>query len=101
MKTHIAEIKHQFAWYRLLSLTTIWVVFFAPEESLGANTEECLECHGEKGLEREEGGSPDDLFVDPKTFPESIHGKLSCTGCHKNAILVDYEHKKKLKKVSN
>ncbi len=55
-----------------------------PAAGKPAAAEDCLECHGDQGLEVAlEGGEPQSLFVDAQLFARSIHGEnLSCTDCH-------------------
>jgi len=58
--------------------------------------EDCLECHGEEGFERDE---PGDIHVDGKRFGDSIHGDMSCSDCHEDAVLEDGEHPEDLKEI--
>ncbi len=48
--------------------------------------EDCTECHGERGFSipmGEHGSSgKKQLFVDSRTFKDSVHGKGHCTDCH-------------------
>ena len=59
--------------------------------------EDCLECHGEEGFERD---APGDIHVDPKKFKASTHGDMSCSDCHEDAELEDGEHTEDLDEVS-
>jgi hypothetical protein len=46
----------------------------------------CLDCHGDKTIEKElPGGGTLSLFVDGKTYRDSVHGKGECTTCHNDA----------------
>lgn len=51
----------------------------------------CLECHGEADMDSEDGRS---MFVDGHTLDQSLHGILSCQGCHSqpNADYEDMPH---------
>jgi uncharacterized protein with PIN domain len=51
--------------------------------------EECLACHGEKGMSTTRAGKTVSLFVDAKRFAASVHASFGCTGCH--AELADKE----------
>jgi len=42
----------------------------------------CIVCHGEKSLTAKRGNRTVSLYVDAKKFSGSVHGSLSCTGCH-------------------
>jgi len=57
-----------------------------------AANDDCLTCHGDKGLKNAAG---DSVFVDPATFAASVHGRagLACTDCHTNLKNVkDFPH---------
>jgi len=46
-------------------------------------TEDCLVCHGDKGLSTERDGKTVSLFVDGDKFKSSIHGTMfTCVDCH-------------------
>ena len=46
----------------------------------------CLDCHGDKTIEKTlPGGQTVSLFVDRKTYEDSVHGKGPCTTCHADA----------------
>lgn len=47
--------------------------------------EECLACHGDKGLSREVGGKAQSLYTDAAKLQASVHGSLSCAACHAGA----------------
>ena len=52
-----------------------------------AETDKCMECHGEASSKRSDGTS---VFVDAKAFAASVHGEeAECTDCH--ADLADVE----------
>ena len=47
---------------------------------------DCQDCHGDKTIEMTmPDGKVRSLFVDGKTYRESIHGKAACTACHEDA----------------
>ena len=87
---------------RLLAAPSLALLLLAiPSSALAGEEETCLECHGEAGFERDEPARPGDLFVDPATFRDSIHGKKSCTFCHEDAELDDDdEHEPDLEEIS-
>ncbi len=46
----------------------------------------CLRCHAdpEEKVKVRKDGSKNFIYIDPKTFEHSVHGKQPCTGCHNN-----------------
>ncbi|MBI5418970.1 MAG: hypothetical protein HZA60_02670 [Deltaproteobacteria bacterium] len=47
---------------------------------------ECLECHGDKSIEKAlPGGGTLSLYVDEKAYRGTVHGKGACTTCHSDA----------------
>ncbi len=56
---------------------------FAVEEGLSGESLKCLLCHGRQGMTMEfEDGETIGTTVDPRSFQGSVHGFLSCSGCH-------------------
>ncbi|HUM05635.1 MAG TPA: cytochrome b/b6 domain-containing protein [Terriglobales bacterium] len=46
-------------------------------------TDDCLVCHGDKGLSTERDGKTVSLYVDPDKFKASMHGTMfTCVDCH-------------------
>jgi len=65
-----------------LSLTLI-LGFLLTSGGFAANVEDCLMCHGDESLTKEDStGKEISLFVDESIFTNSIHKILGCTGCH-------------------
>lgn len=47
------------------------------------SNDDCLACHNDPSLAKEENGKPVSLAVDPKKFSASIHGQMfQCVDCH-------------------
>src|SRR5262245_39882332 len=45
--------------------------------------DECLACHGDTTLSKEENGKTVSLYVNPDSFKASIHGAMfQCVDCH-------------------
>ncbi|MGB8656824.1 MAG: cytochrome b/b6 domain-containing protein [Candidatus Zixiibacteriota bacterium] len=66
----------------ILSLALFWV-----NGGYAATDEECLVCHGDKGLSKTDStGKEKSLFVDQSVFVKSIHKDLGCTGCHQGVL---------------
>ncbi len=61
------------------TLIALWL-FLAPQAAAQEDPNStCLACHGTEGMKSDSGRS---VYVDPKKFSKSVHGSLSCTGCH-------------------
>ena len=48
------------------------------------SNEDCLACHNDSTLSKEENGKPVSLHVDDAKFKASIHSVFGCTDCHKD-----------------
>ncbi len=57
-----------------------------------AETDMCLACHGDKSMSVKRGGATVSLHVDGKKFSASVHGPVSCTGCHADLEGKDFPH---------
>ena len=70
----------------LLCMVSLYLI--APQPGRSATPrpdqpgEECLACHGDKGMSTTRGGKTVSLFVDGKKFASSVHASFGCTGCH-------------------
>ncbi|MFC2171608.1 cytochrome c3 family protein [Acidobacteriota bacterium] len=65
----------------------------------GQDNELCLECHGEEDITGILDGKERSMFIDQKTFSESVHADMPCTGCHIDLEDVDdYPHNEQLQK---
>ncbi|KPL00241.1 MAG: hypothetical protein AMJ91_05125 [candidate division Zixibacteria bacterium SM23_73_3] len=65
-----------------LSLTLTLGFLFA-SGGFAQTVEECLICHGDKSLTKEDStGKEISLFVDESVFAKSVHQMLNCVGCH-------------------
>src|SRR5512142_1909947 len=71
-------------------LFLLWSALFAPSAKAApapktppkpAN-EECLACHNDSTLTREEGGRKISLYVNDEHFKASIHSMFNCVDCH-------------------
>ncbi len=55
--------------------------------------QECLACHGDRGLTTERNGKPVSLFVSPDKFKASIHGAMfTCVDCHTDLKNSPHDH---------
>ncbi|MFH1625027.1 MAG: cytochrome c3 family protein [Pseudomonadota bacterium] len=82
----------------ILILTTLLVLLYSPL-GLGAEDEECLDCHGERDFVAERHGKEVSLYVNGKAFANSIHGKNGCVSCHEDADVEKFPHEERLAKV--
>ncbi len=64
----------------------------------GPSNEECLGCHGDKGLTKQVAGKAVSLFTDEAVLKASVHGSLECTACH--AGIAEVPHAEKLPSVA-
>lgn len=56
---------------------------FAADETLSAEDQQCLGCHGFAGMEKAlESGETLPLHVPGETFAKSVHGAFGCAACH-------------------
>src|SRR5512146_2233033 len=59
----------------------------------------CFACHGEKTFTTKRGNRTVSLYVDAKKFSSSVHGSLTCTGCHADLEGKELPHDVPLAKV--
>ena len=52
---------------------------------------DCLACHGDNTLSKEESGKQVSLYVDDKKFQGSVHSVFGCTDCHSDVKAVPHE----------
>jgi len=54
----------------------------AAKHSVKLSNDECLACHGDASLTKDENGKPISLHVDSDKFKASIHSTFGCVDCH-------------------
>ncbi len=54
--------------------------------------DECLSCHGEKGMTGLRNGKTIQVFVDQKKFSGSAHAALTCVSCHSDLAGTELPH---------
>ncbi|HLK33325.1 MAG TPA: cytochrome c3 family protein, partial [Terriglobales bacterium] len=52
---------------------------------------DCLACHGDNTLSKEENGKQVSLYIDDKKFQGSVHSVFGCTDCHSDVKAVPHE----------
>jgi len=55
------------------------------------SNEDCLACHNDSSLTKDENGKQVSLHVDDAKFKASIHSALGCTDCHSDIKAVPHE----------
>src|SRR3989338_6896968 len=60
---------------------------------------DCFACHEDNALTTERNGSTVSLYVDAKTFDQSVHKRLKCVNCHKDLTASEFPHEAPLKSV--
>ena len=72
------------AWWVALFLMLSGLALAAnkPKASVKISSDECLACHNDASLTKDENGKPLSLHVDDATFKASIHSTFACTDCH-------------------
>jgi nitrate/TMAO reductase-like tetraheme cytochrome c subunit len=58
--------------------------------------EDCLACHGDASLKRDDGRS---LALEAKTFEASTHGPMACVDCHRDLAKSELPHEPTLARV--
>src|SRR5271167_2938805 len=66
------------------------MVLAAPKTPKMSN-EDCLACHNDSSLTKEENGKQVSLHVDDAAFKASIHSMFTCTDCHKDVKAVPHD----------
>ncbi len=57
-----------------------------PARAKGPSVGDCLECHGDSGMEKSlPDGRTVSLYVDREAYEQSVHGGGACTSCHVDA----------------
>lgn len=69
-----------------------------PLRAAAQTVEDCLGCHSDPDLTKNEGGKVVSLFVDLAKFQNSVHGKegVDCTSCHADLAGAELPHEPEL-----
>lgn len=78
-----------------LTIVSLFFTFYLSAQS----NEDCMMCHEDKGLTTIKQGRTVSLYVKDKILLRSVHKKVKCASCHKDAA-VDFPHPERLKKVN-
>lgn len=77
----------------LLSSAIFFIaVFLLPvlAQAQSGSKEICLSCHGVQGLEKVRKGKAVSLYVDREKFSQSVHSRLECASCHRDASQIPH-----------
>ncbi len=66
----------------LLSTIAVAAPKGVPKTAAKMSSEECLACHSDPTLSKDENGKPVSLHVDDAKFKSGIHSMFGCTDCH-------------------
>ena len=80
----------RYSWIVALVLLLPSMVLAAPKTPKMSN-EDCLACHNDSSLTKEENGKQVSLHVDDAAFKASIHSIFTCTDCHKDVTAVPHD----------
>jgi uncharacterized protein with PIN domain len=90
------KVVYSLAW--IVAVCFVAMLLVAPP-ALADDDNPCLVCHGEKTFTTKRGSRTVSLYVDAKKFSASVHGSLSCTGCHADLEGKELPHDVPLAKV--
>jgi hypothetical protein len=69
---------------------------FAADIALSQQDQQCLSCHGTKGLEKKLANKETlALYVEGEAFAKSVHNLLGCAVCHRDVALEKHPPLKK------
>lgn len=74
----------------ILALTVFFLTGVSRAQKKLSNAD-CLACHGDNTLTKEEKGKAVSLYVDDKKFQASPHSVFGCTDCHSDVKAVPHE----------
>ena len=69
-------------WLVLGVLLLLLIPNIALAQDLDAESQKCLQCHGNSEFSTEKNGEKISLYVDAEMYKDSIHGTNSCVICH-------------------
>lgn len=85
----LSRLAPRFLWRLVVCvLTGLLLVLATDVRAEEIPNDKCLECHGEKDLDKTNAqGKVISLFVDHTKFESSVHKSLKCADCHKDLTL--------------
>jgi len=61
--------------------------------------EDCLMCHEDPEMTMERNGKNVSIYTNPGVLQKSVHKRIECTSCHKDAADPDFKHAEQLVKL--
>jgi predicted CXXCH cytochrome family protein len=74
--------------------TSIIIIADSYRRLSAQSQDECFACHEDKDLSMDKGGKKVSLFVDPKSYKNSVHSIAECVDCHEKYKPDDVPHTK-------
>ncbi len=78
----------------------IVLTIFLPLSLLPQTNEDCETCHSDPDLTTERQGRTISLYIDSQKLAPSVHGRLNCIDCHRDAGVEEFPHPERLSAVS-
>jgi cytochrome b subunit of formate dehydrogenase len=76
-------------------LLALALIMLLPSMLYAVDSENCLMCHGFRGLARvDKNGDYRLFYVDESLFSRGPHARVSCTGCHADIDKIPHDHAK-------
>jgi cytochrome b subunit of formate dehydrogenase len=79
---------------RFLLAFAITLVALSPAAVFAQKSEDCLACHGDRGLTMERAGKTVSIFVDASRLKRSTHASVECVDCHQGLNPNEVPHAK-------
>jgi cytochrome b subunit of formate dehydrogenase len=80
----------------LTTAVAVSFIFSSTVSGAAPTVETCMECHSDKTLVSESNPKRS-LYFDKATYNQSVHAKINCIECHREANVEDFPHPPKLK----
>lgn len=80
----------------LLALT---LLMLTTKSTFSQTNDDCLMCHEDHSLSKIKQGKTISLYVDKNKIGKSVHKKVTCASCHKDAAVTEFPHPENLKPV--
>ncbi len=79
-------MKRMIRYHLAAALAAAAMLLAGPAVAAGPSVGECMDCHGDKTIEKElPGGKTLSLYVDMAAYRQSVHGTSGCVNCHSDA----------------
>ncbi len=78
----------------------LFFLFFKGIPLYAQSNEDCLSCHSDETLTKEQNGKQVSLFVKESVLQSSPHAKLQCIACHTGFDMDNIPHKQKIEPIN-